>query len=168
MPQPSEAERASLSWPARSFIALCAMAVFYRGFEVIPFALTLELYDANSEIHEHFPIAIIDKGNPSAVKWREYKKDPNQFRNKLLVEAGAHQIGSFESFLLSRHSSVSFYLLLKAEDHHFTSRYEVRNGLVLPLSFHSTGAWALVPALLAMGLSIPLMKRLVRRVIGKR
>jgi hypothetical protein len=98
---------------------------------------THQTYTESSSVSPAFPIAILDHGAPGIVRWYEYQKNVNLYKDKIISAPTQkeYKLSEHEFFCLTSALNNVLNLSLHTEDYIFGAEYSVSNGIVKPISF---------------------------------
>lgn len=146
------------------FIFLFAATVYE-----VPYIAHREIYSSTDKINPMFRIAILDEGKPAVIRWNEYQRNPNDYKDKLIVTPplGFQVSESDESFTLKKTSdgqlSVEGYqdLIIWLE-----SNYLIVDNLVQPKKFWFSSVFDFFYAFLIAAIGTPLLSLLCEKYVN--
>ncbi len=147
------------------------VAFFLLTMALFPYVATQESYAAGAtQIHDGFPIAVLEDGHPKIVSWTEYQSKLAHYKNHALVGAAKKEyaVDEFTSFVLSPEGNQTFSVDYRTDDYRFWSSYAVRDGIVRPISFRFTGAFSVVIGILGGLIGSALLAWIRKRHLSRR
>ncbi len=139
--------------------------LYYGTFALFPYLVTYERYDGTQNVHPQFPIAILQEGKPTIVKWHTYSTAPKNFENQLIQPTSNTQVqlNEIESFELKIDKNGIIKLSLNTDNYGFWSQYSIKNGIVTPISFRFIGAFVVLYGLVIASIGTFLIKRFLAK-----
>jgi hypothetical protein len=135
----------------------------------VPYFITHETYSESSRVDGRFPIAILDHGTPDIVRWREYQKDVDLYKDKIISAPiqEEYKLSELEFFTLASAPNNVLNLFIHEEDYNFWAEYSVNNGIAKPISFRYTGYFIIFVCFAVAFIGTPMIgwayKRFLRR-----
>ena len=125
-----------------SYISLIEFVfIFVFSFLIVPYLISGESYTDIAEVHSKYPIAIIEDGSPSIIRWDDYIRSPKTYSVMLFTDPGQdmYPLGKYESFSIIKTSSYEYAVTYNTDNYKFSSKYAIDNGVVTPRYFHVHG-----------------------------
>ncbi len=133
--------------------------LFGATFVATPYLVTRQTYTESGNVSPLFPIAIVDHGTPGIVRWYEYQKNVDLYKDKIISAPTQkeYKLSGVEYFTLSSAPNNVLNLSLHTEDYIFGAEYSVTNGIVKPISFGYTGAFVIIGCFAVALIGTPLI-----------
>ena len=143
--------------------------LFGATFVVYPYA-TRQTYTGSSSVSSFFPIAILDYGTPGIVRWAEYQKNVDLYKDKIISTPiqEEYRLSELDFFRLSQEPNNVLNLSLHTEDYNFWAEYSINNGIVKPISFRYTGAFVIIGCFAVALIGTLMIGWVYKRYIGSR
>jgi hypothetical protein len=149
------------------------IAIAMAAFILAPYLITAEHYDNAGSVRSSFPIAIIENGQPSIVRWDAYRKSPEKYTGQLVMSPYKDSMTSAllagnERFVIKRSGDNNYQLTYYADDYTFWSEYSIVDGIVRPSYFRFNGAFIVFPVLVIALLGTVTINWVVKRYFSRR
>jgi hypothetical protein len=127
--------------PVGKLLIKLLIFVFLFGATFVAFPYLIgRTYTESSSVIPIFPIAILDHGTPDIIRWSEYQKNVQLYKDKIILAP------TQKEYKLSGHSQNEFVRLTPAPNNVFNlfihendldywAEYSVSNGIVKPISY---------------------------------
>jgi len=133
------------------------------SFKILPYLLTNENYNQNSEISPLFPVVVLNENSPHLIRWKDYSEKLIAFSPK---QEEKIIINKHEYFLIKQINNF-VQVDLYTDDYKFYASYEIDRGLIKPSKFHYSGVFILFYALIAAFILTTLTNLLINRFCYK-
>ncbi len=142
------------------------------SFVLAPYLITAEHYENSDSVKSSFPIAIIENGQPSIIRWDVYKKSPEKYSGQLVTSPYKDSMTSAvlpgnETFVIKRSGDNNYQLTYYADNYTFWSEYSIVDGMVKPSYFRFNGAFIVFPVLIIALLGMVIINWAVKRYLSR-
>jgi hypothetical protein len=144
--------------------------LFGATFVAFPYLATRQTYTESSSVSPSFPIAILDHGTPHIVRWREYQRNVDLYKDKIISAPTQeeYKLSELEFFRLSSAPNNVLNLFIHEEDYNFWAEYSVNNGIVKPISFRYTGYFVIFVCFAVALIGTPMIGWAYKRYLSSR
>lgn len=148
---------------------LVSIFLLFVTVHLFPYIVTQEKYSNSKNVNPLFRIAIIKNGAPSIVQWSESEKNPENYKDKLIVNPtqDEYPLSEFEFFTLKKISDNCLILSVHEDDYNFWSAYLIINNSVQPKKFRFNGVFSVGYGFLIAFIGTPLLSWLRRKYFKK-
>lgn len=98
-------------------------------------------YTSPDEVHDMFPIAVMENGTPNIIRWYKFRETPDVYMQNLLTNPTneSSKLDRYDIFTLEMVSDDKYVLVNYTENYTFYAEYSVADETVIPTYLRITG-----------------------------